>query len=190
MTLAKSHSKASATLKSHRAAKKDSNVMTGEHNIDLQGGDLAASKTHVRFGEDINDEDVRRSYYKNNQKMINIYLKTPYKVLTIDQIKNKEKVDRERDFMGSVNLSPDRLYHAENNLKIHTLFREKQNYATTKGGKFKKDLIYVSGDEDEGSQTFKQKSRKTGFGNTNKKKMFKDQSISQISDTRDEFESA
>lgn len=66
MTLAKSHSKASATLKSHRAAKKDSNVMTGEHNIDLQGGDLAASKTHVRFGEDINDEDVRRSYYKNN----------------------------------------------------------------------------------------------------------------------------
>ena len=88
-------------------------------------------------------------------------------------------MDRERDLMGSVNnLSPDRLYHAENNLKIHTLFREKQNYATSKGGKFKKDLIYVSGDEDEGSQTFKQKSRKTGFSNSNKKKMFKDQSIS------------
>ena len=66
MTLAKSHSKASATLKSYRGAKKDTNMMTGEQNIDLQGGDLAASKTHVRFGEEINNEDVRKSYYKNN----------------------------------------------------------------------------------------------------------------------------
>ena len=41
-------------------------MMTGEQNIDLQGGDLAASKTHVRFGEEINNEDVRKSYYKNN----------------------------------------------------------------------------------------------------------------------------
>ena len=41
-------------------------MMTGEHNIDLQGGELAASKTHVRFGDDMIDEDVRKSYYKNN----------------------------------------------------------------------------------------------------------------------------
>jgi hypothetical protein len=115
--------------------------------------------------------------------MINIYLKTPYKVLTIDQIKSKEKVDRDRDLLDTVNGSPSRLYHAENNLKIHTMLRENNKYATVKGGKLKKSLIYVSGDEDEGSQAFKTKVRKTGFSNQNKKKMFKDQSISQISDT-------
>jgi hypothetical protein len=79
----------------------------------------------VRFGDELDDEDIRKSYYKNNQKMINIYLKTPYKVLTIDQIKSKERVERERDLMDTVNQSPNRLFIAENNLKIHTLYREK-----------------------------------------------------------------
>lgn len=58
-------------------------MTTGEHNLDLKD-ELTGSKTHVRFGDDLSEEDVRKSYYKNNQKMINIYLKTPYKVLTID----------------------------------------------------------------------------------------------------------
>ena len=181
MTLAKSQSKASAKqIKSSRNAKKENIMTTGEQNLDLVG-DIGASKTHVRFGDDIIEDDVRKSYYKNNQKMINIYLKTPYKVLTIDQIKNKEKVDRERELVDSTNLSPNRLYHAENNLKIHTALREKQNYATQKGGNFKRNLIHVSGDDDEG---YKTKARKTGFSTTNNKsKMFKDQSISMISDS-------
>jgi len=166
--------------------KKDTNLMTGEQNIDLKG-DMTASKTHVRFGTDIDEEDVRKSYYKNNQKMINIYLKTPYKVLTIDQIKNKEKIDRERDLVDAVNPSPSRLYLAENNLKIHTMLGEKNKYATAKGGKFKKNLIYVSGDEEE-TYEVKQQHRKTGFSTQNKKKLFKDQSISQISDTMDKVE--
>ena len=74
--------------------------------------------------------------------MINIYLKTPYKVLTIDQIKNKEKVDREKDFFETVNVSPNRLFIKENNLKLHTKFREKSNYATTKS-KFNKNLMQI-----------------------------------------------
>jgi hypothetical protein len=52
-------------MMSARGMKKESNLMTGEHNIDLKG-DLGTSKTHVRFGDDINEEDVRKSYYKNN----------------------------------------------------------------------------------------------------------------------------
>lgn len=55
--------------------------------------------------------------------------------------------------------------------------REKNKYATAKGGKFRKNLINVSGDDDDGTQ-FKAKVVKTGFSTSSKKKMFKDQSIS------------
>lgn len=50
-------------MKTARGLKKDTNFMTGEQNIDLKGD---ASKTHVRFGTDIDEEDVRKSYHKNN----------------------------------------------------------------------------------------------------------------------------
>ena len=47
-----------------------------------------ASATNLKFGaiEDL-DTDMRHSIERNNKKMVNIYLKTPYKVLTIDQLK-------------------------------------------------------------------------------------------------------
>ena len=60
------------------------------------------------------------------------------------------------------NGSPNRqLFIAENNLKIHTLFRENNKYATTKG-KFKKNLINVSGEEEDLSN-YGKKVRRTGF---------------------------
>ena len=77
----------------------------------------------MHFNDDIDGEiDVRRSYFRNNQKMINIYLKKPYNVLTIDQIKSKEKVDRDA-LLEAANGSPSKLFVAENNLKLATLFR-------------------------------------------------------------------
>jgi hypothetical protein len=65
--------------------------------------------------------DIRKSILKNNAKMVNIYLKTPYKVLSINEIKTKEKVHRERDI--EMNISPTRLFRAENNLDIATKYR-------------------------------------------------------------------
>jgi hypothetical protein len=63
--------------------------------------------------------------------MINIYLKKPYKVLTIDQIKSKERMDREINQENTVNPGgPNELFLAENNLKLHTLYREKSKFAT------------------------------------------------------------
>jgi hypothetical protein len=77
----------------------------------------------VHFNNEMDGEiDVRRSYFRNNQKMINIYLKKPYNVLTIDQIKSKEKVDRDA-LLEAANGSPSKLFVAENNLKLATLFR-------------------------------------------------------------------
>ena len=37
---------------------------------------------------------------------------------------------------------------ADNNYKVHTLFREKNKYATAKGKGFKKNLLNVLGDEE------------------------------------------
>ena len=77
----------------------------------------------MHFNNEMDGEiDVRRSYFRNNQKMINIYLKKPYNVLTIDQIKSKEKVDRDA-LLEAANGSPSKLFVAENNLKLATLFR-------------------------------------------------------------------
>ena len=77
----------------------------------------------MHFNDEMDGEiDVRRSYFRNNQKMINIYLKKPYNVLTIDQIKSKEKVDRDA-LLEAANGSPSKLFVAENNLKLATLFR-------------------------------------------------------------------
>ena len=50
-----------------------------------------------------------------------MYLKTPYKVLTIDEIKNNEKEKNDyKDY------SPIKLFQAENNLDIHTEYRKKE----------------------------------------------------------------
>lgn len=49
--------------------------------------------------------------------MINIYLKTPYKVMTIDQLKKQEKMK------DDVLDPPLKLYRAENNLVLHTVYR-------------------------------------------------------------------
>jgi hypothetical protein len=52
--------------------------------------------------------------------MIQVYLKTPYKVLTIDEIK---KAEREKNEFKAY--SPMRIFKAENNLELHTDFRRK-----------------------------------------------------------------
>ena len=67
-------------------------LVAGEKNLENA---KSTSKTQVRFGEELDEDmDIRKSIQKNNAKMINIYLKTPYKVLTINEIKNKEKEKR------------------------------------------------------------------------------------------------
>lgn len=58
--------------------------------------------------------DVRQQIQRANQKMVNVYLQKPYKVLSIHQIRQKEK--------DMINQSPARLYQAENILKVHTPF--------------------------------------------------------------------
>jgi hypothetical protein len=57
--------------------------------------------------------------------MINVYLQTPYKVLTIDQIKMKEKENQQVD-------STEKLFRAENNLHIHTVLRSNYGDANMK----------------------------------------------------------
>ena len=54
--------------------------------------------------------------------MIQVYLKTPYKVLTIDEIK---KAQREKNELKEY--SPMRMFKAENNLELHTDYRRKIN---------------------------------------------------------------
>jgi hypothetical protein len=61
------------------------------------------------------------------------------------------------------------------------LYREKNKYATAKG-KFKKNLINVSGDGDDIS-SIKGRGRRTGFGSKDRRQLVKDISISHISDT-------
>jgi len=51
--------------------------------------------------------------------MIQIYLTTPYKVLSINEIKSKDK-EREDNF------SPMKLFRAENELNMKTVFRKRQ----------------------------------------------------------------
>jgi hypothetical protein len=62
--MAKSASKTSAVGLSARN-KKETNLTAGERDLDMKA-DNHASKTHVRFGEEMDDNDVRKSYYKNN----------------------------------------------------------------------------------------------------------------------------
>jgi hypothetical protein len=119
--LAKSNSKmASKDNQTSRSKFADGqDLVAGEKNLENA---KSTSKTQVRFGEELDEGlDIRKSIQKNNAKMINIYLKTPYKVLTINEIKTKEKEVRDRDL--EANISPNRLFRAENNLAISTKYR-------------------------------------------------------------------
>lgn len=49
--------------------------------------------------------------------MVNIYLKTPYEVLTINELNKREKMKND------VYDPPLNLYRAENNLVLHTVYR-------------------------------------------------------------------
>eukprot|EP00356_Strombidium_inclinatum_P012796 CAMPEP_0170493706 /NCGR_PEP_ID=MMETSP0208-20121228/14223_1 /TAXON_ID=197538 /ORGANISM="Strombidium inclinatum, Strain S3" /LENGTH=76 /DNA_ID=CAMNT_0010769661 /DNA_START=1881 /DNA_END=2111 /DNA_ORIENTATION=- len=51
--------------------------------------------------------------------MISIYLQTPYKVLSINEIKTKDKEREEQN-------SPTKLFRAENSLNLNTIFRKRQ----------------------------------------------------------------
>lgn len=50
-------------------------------------------------------------------KMMQVYLKAPYQVLTINEIKLKQRE----------NYSPIKLFRAENNLVLHTVLRSNQH---------------------------------------------------------------
>jgi hypothetical protein len=56
--------------------------------------------------------------------MIQIYLTTPYKVLSINEIKTKDK-EKEEHF------SPIKLFRAENALNMDTVFRKRQTVDIT-----------------------------------------------------------
>ena len=63
---------------------------------------------------------------KRGADIIGIYMKAPYKVMSISKIKQ-----RERDLSGS----RIRLFKAENNLNVHTVYnRYNQNMSTGKKG--------------------------------------------------------
>lgn len=69
------------------------------------------STVGVKFLEDIEDN------HKKNQRMMNVYLQTPYKVLTIDEIKMKYKETNHCEDGAA------KLFRAENNLHLHTVLR-------------------------------------------------------------------
>jgi hypothetical protein len=71
--------------------------------------------------EELDEEiDLKVSRHKAKIQMMQVYLKTPYKVLTISEIKQKEKE----------NYSPLKLFRAENNLAVHTNLRSDHQLAS------------------------------------------------------------
>jgi len=56
--------------------------------------------------------------------MFQVYLTTPYKVLSINEIKTKDKVKEEQ-------FSPIKLFRAENALNMNTVFRKRQTVEVT-----------------------------------------------------------
>mmetsp|Transcript_550 Transcript_550/g.613 ORF Transcript_550/g.613 Transcript_550/m.613 type:complete len:122 (+) Transcript_550:472-837(+) len=73
-----------------------------------QRSNLSGSQ-HPHTLEDADDLDADLK----NKRMVQIYLKSPYKILSIKDIKQR---DREG--------SPSKLFHAENQLKVATDFRK------------------------------------------------------------------
>lgn len=69
-------------------------------------------------GDDMDDDlDLKKSMQKAKMKMMQVYLKAPYQVLTINEIKLKQRE----------NYSPIKLFRAENNLVVHTVLRSNQH---------------------------------------------------------------
>lgn len=57
--------------------------------------------------------DLRNTLQHSNKNLIKVYLQTPYKVLSIDDVNKKMKNKNNRD----------QLFRAENILQLHTEYR-------------------------------------------------------------------
>lgn len=62
------------------------------------------------------DHDIVKIMAKAKQKMVRVYLKQPYKVLSIVDLKQR---DKEKENASS----PLKFFRAENHLKLHTVLR-------------------------------------------------------------------
>jgi hypothetical protein len=78
-----------------------------------QPGDYQKGNMKIVGDELDEDLDLKKSMQKAKMKMMQVYLKAPYQVLTINEIKLKQKE----------NYSPIQLFRAENNLVLHTVLR-------------------------------------------------------------------
>lgn len=70
-------------------------VASGEHNIERTLKQRQASRTNVQFEPSLDESysmrDLRNSLQFQNNNMIKVYLKTPYKVLSIRDVNKKLK---------------------------------------------------------------------------------------------------
>lgn len=76
--------------------------------------------TNVQFDMNLDEsytfQDFRNSIQSNNKNLIKVYLQTPYKVLSIDDV-NKKLKNR---------YGKDQLFRAENILQLHTQYRNQE----------------------------------------------------------------
>lgn len=124
---------------------------------------LRVSRSNIKLGaiEDLDtDMKVRKSLDRANKKMINIYLKTPYKVMTYDELKKKEKM--KDDLLDP----PLKLYRAENNLVLHTVFRHNNRLSNTHVNNRTDIFISNVPHNDEAFNKSSSPSRKLNFGDT------------------------
>lgn len=91
-------------------------VASGEHSIENKI--RQASKTNVQFDNQMEDansvKNLRTSMMIHNKNLLKVYLKTPYKVLSIRDVNRKLKNKNNKDVQ---------LFRAENLLQVHTNFR-------------------------------------------------------------------
>ena len=67
-------------------------------------------KYNMHLDETLTFNDLRHSITYNNKNLINVYLQTPYKVLSIDDVNKKMRNKNQKD----------QLFRAENILQLHT----------------------------------------------------------------------
>ena len=76
-------------------------VASGERSIERNKKKQIASKTNVQFEMKLDDSyslrDLRNSLQSTNKNMIKVYLKTPYKVLSIKDVNKKLNGKNSRD---------------------------------------------------------------------------------------------
>lgn len=70
----------------------------------------------MNLDESYTFQDFRNSIQSNNKNLIKVYLQTPYKVLSIDDV-NKKLKNR---------YGKDQLFRAENILQLHTQYRNQE----------------------------------------------------------------